>query len=97
MLTGIFWIDQAASSSLERVLFRAAACYRERFHREPTLCLVPPGTIHGDRSRIGPLAVRADASLPPNHFWIGIETLGPPPRSALVKRGNFRRPIGRRA
>ena len=76
MLSGIFWFEDGPRLGLASTVTRAAAYYRSRFHHEPTLCLVPPGTIHGDQSRVGGLAVKSYASLPPHHFWIGIQRDG---------------------
>jgi len=73
MLSGVYWIDDGSASGLESALARAAAYYRSHCRREPTLCLVPTGAINGRRSRVGRLAVKAHAALPPRHFWIGIE------------------------
>jgi len=83
MLAGIFWLDESPGSGLEAAVLRAAASYRLRFHRDPTLCLVPPGAIHGHAARLGQVAVRVHASLPPHHLWIGVEDArrpGQPPR-----------------
>ena len=81
MLAGIFWIDESSGSGMETVVSRAAASYRRRFHREPTLCLVPPGAMHGETSNLGPLSVRVHASLPPHYLWIGIDDASPRPQS----------------
>jgi hypothetical protein len=73
VLSGMYWIDDGSTPGLESTLARLAAYYRSRCRREPTLCLVPPGAINGRQSRVGRLAVKAHAALPPRHFWIGIE------------------------
>ena len=73
MLSGIFWLDDGTSRGLEQAVSRAAEHFRSRFHREPTLCLVPSGMLHEGRSRLRGLAVREHSTLPPRHLWIGID------------------------
>lgn len=73
MLSGIFWLDDGTSRGLEQSVSRAAESFRSRFHREPTLCLVPSGLLHEGRARLRGLAVREHATLPPRHLWIGVD------------------------
>lgn len=90
MLSGIFWLDDGTGRGLEQAVSRAAESFRSRFHREPTLCLVPPGMLHEGRTRLRGLAVREHSTLPPRHLWIGIDdarepghmVLNPPAASA---------------
>jgi hypothetical protein len=86
MLTGIFWLDDGTGRGLEQAVSRAAETFRSRFHREPTLCLVPPGMLHEGRTRLRGLAVREHATLPPRHLWIGIEDARDPLHTALTLR-----------
>jgi hypothetical protein len=73
VLSGIFWLDDGMGRGLDQSVALAAASYRSRFHREPTLCLVPTGILHGQMSRLGQLIVQEHAALPRHHLWIGIE------------------------
>lgn len=77
MLRGIFWFDGGTPWTLEQAVARAAACFRTQFRREPTLCMLPPGMLQGNRSRLGHLAVRPNPSLPPHYIWIGTEDAEP--------------------
>jgi hypothetical protein len=86
MLSGIFWIDDGASRGLEQAVSRAAEHFRSRFHREPTLCLVPSGMLHEGRARLRGLAVREHSTLPPRHLWIGIDDAREHPPAALTLR-----------
>lgn len=73
MLSGIFWLDDGTARGLEQAVSRATEAFRSRFHREPTLCLVPPGMLHEGRTRLRGLAIREHSTLPPRHLWIGID------------------------
>lgn len=104
MLTGIFWLDDGPQLGLRNAVARATAYYRSRFHREPTLCLVPPGAIPRDGSRVGGVALREYAALPPHHLWIGIDVDRPlslyaraETRPATFSRRLLFQPVARRA
>jgi hypothetical protein len=86
MLSGIFWLDDGTGRGLEQAVARAADSYRSRFHREPTLCLVPPGMLHEGRTRLRGLAIREHSTLPPRHLWIGIDDAHEPLHTALTVR-----------
>jgi hypothetical protein len=86
MLSGIFWLDDGTGRGLEQAVSRAAESFRSRFHREPTLCLVPPGMLHVGRTRLRGLAVREHPTLPPRHLWIGIDEARDPLHTALTLR-----------
>jgi hypothetical protein len=84
MLSGIFWLDDGTGRGLEQAVSQAAESFRSRFYREPTLCLVPRGMLHGGWTRLRGLAVREHATLPPRHLWIGIEDARHPLHTALT-------------
>lgn len=84
MLSGMFWVDDGNGGGLEQAVWRAAETFRTRFHREPTLCLVPPGMLHEGRTHLRGLTVREHSTLPPRHLWIGIEDAPHSPRPALT-------------
>jgi hypothetical protein len=86
MPSGIFWLDDGTGRGLEQAVSRAAASFRDRFHREPTLCLVPPGMLHEGRTRLRGLVVREHSTLPPRHLWIGIDDSRGPLHTALASR-----------
>ena len=86
MLSGIFWLDDGTGRGLEQAVARAADSFRSRFHREPTLCLVPPGMLHEGRTRLRGLAIREHSTLPPRHLWIGIDDERHPLHMSLTLR-----------
>ena len=86
MLSGIFWLDDGSGRGLEHTVSQAAETFRSRFHREPTLCLVPPGMLHEGRTRLRGLAIREHSTLPPRHLWIGIDDAHEPLHTGLTLR-----------
>ncbi len=47
--------------------------YKEKYGREPTLCLVNPDTWDDADSKKLPVEMRQARLVLPNHFWIGVE------------------------
>lgn len=73
MHTGMLWFDNRPNVPLTNVLQRAADYYRNKYHRNPNLCLVHPSMLGGDATELGHLTVRGYRAILPGHFWIGIE------------------------
>lgn len=76
MHTGLLWFDDVPNVTLTDKLERAAAYYRRKYRRDPTLCLVHPQTLGQAPFQIGDLTVREYQAVLPGHFWIGIEDPG---------------------
>jgi len=65
---------------------RAAAYYRNKYGRQPTLCFVHPTMIgstsveNGEQTSLktGNIEVRSTRSVLPNHFWIGMNGIDVP-------------------
>lgn len=81
MHIGMLWFDNTQDSDLKARIEKAAAYYRRKYHREPNLCLIHPGTAAKDSSDHGELVpkqvngmtVRTYQPVLPGHLWIGIE------------------------
>lgn len=69
---GMLWFDDSSRSFAEKVR-RAADYYKEKYGREPTLCLVNPQTWDDGDSKKLPVEMRQAKLVLPNHFWIGVE------------------------
>jgi len=69
---GMLWFDDSSRSFGEKVR-RAADYYREKYGREPTLCLVNPQTWDDADTKKLPVEMRQARLVLPNHFWIGVE------------------------
>lgn len=69
---GMLWFDDSSRSFAEKVR-RAADYYKEKYGREPTLCLVNPETWDTAGEKSMPVEMRQARLVLPNHFWIGVE------------------------
>ena len=69
---GMLWFDDSSRSFAEKVR-RAADYYKEKYGREPTLCLVNPETWDSSDDKKLPVEMRQARLVLPNHFWIGVE------------------------
>ena len=69
---GMLWFDDSSRSFAEKVR-RAAVYYKEKYGREPTLCLVNPETWDSSDDKKLPVEMRQARLVLPNHFWIGVE------------------------
>jgi hypothetical protein len=69
---GMLWFDDSSRSFAEKVR-RAADYYKEKYGREPTLCLVNPQTWDDGDTKTLPVEMRQAKLVLPNHFWIGVE------------------------
>lgn len=73
---GLLWFDNDRTTTLVRKVDRAAAHYRKKFGRPPSLCYVHP-TMCPEASRTGPalmagrVEIRTAPWVLPNHYFIG--------------------------
>jgi len=88
MNIGMLWFDNDPKVGLTTKVERAAAYYRTKYGRSPTLCFVHPSMLakitspaSNETSPKSPenyptsmsgVEVRSNRSVLPNHFWIGI-------------------------
>ncbi len=81
MHVGMLWFDNAPNIELKTKIEKAVAYYRQKYHREPNLCLIHPSMAGKDNSEINRLAltsikgmtIRPYRPVLPGHLWIGIE------------------------
>jgi hypothetical protein len=73
MDVGMMWFDPDPRSAIGEKVQRAAAYYRGKYGRAPTLCYIHPVTAGESSSAAGNgLEVRTSRSVLPNHFWLGL-------------------------
>jgi len=73
MRVGMLWLDSDRSESLPGRIRRASNYYREKYGRSPDLCFVHPSAREeGMPSSVDGLEVRAEITVLPDHFWIGV-------------------------
>ncbi|HKY79254.1 MAG TPA: hypothetical protein VI688_05240 [Anaerolineales bacterium] len=72
----LFLIEDLRMNLEERVLW-AAARYHRRYGQQPTLCLLHPSLLEGERQRLGRLRLVARKNVLPNYLWLGSPVDGP--------------------
>lgn len=77
MNTGMLWFDNDPKVELSAKIERAAAYYRQKYGREPNLCLLHPSMMPGggkvETEKPHKLKVRTYSPVLPGHLWIGVE------------------------
>lgn len=81
MHLGMLWFDNTQNSDLKARIEKAAAYYRQKYHREPNLCLIHPSTMGKDAPEAGEsvpthikgMTIRTYRPVLPGHLWIGVE------------------------
>jgi hypothetical protein len=83
MNIGMLWFDNDPKTELPAKVERAAAYYRNKYGRTPTLCFVHPsmisslkiqGSENGGFQSNG-VEIRSARTVLPNHLWIGVNAL----------------------
>ncbi|HUI89601.1 MAG TPA: hypothetical protein VLX61_12865 [Anaerolineales bacterium] len=84
MHVGMLWFDDSPGTSLKNKIEKAVVYYRQKYRREPNLCLIHPTMIERNNSKaetmgldsIAGLTVRPYRPVLPGHLWIGVEDKG---------------------
>ena len=69
-LGALFLIEDPRMNLEQRVLW-AAERYQRKYGQSPTLCLLHPSLLEGERRRLGLLRLVAKKSVLPNYLWLG--------------------------
>lgn len=70
----MLWFDNNAGSDLPDKVQQAAQYYKHKYGRTPDLCFVNPSMISKKKIKSGDIEVRANSSITPHHFWIGVSS-----------------------
>ncbi|MGA7194250.1 MAG: hypothetical protein WBW94_11530 [Anaerolineales bacterium] len=81
MHVGMLWFDDNPKLALKNKIEKAVIYYRQKYRREPNLCLLHPTMLENDKlkaellelNNIQGLTVRSYRPILPGHLWIGIE------------------------
>jgi hypothetical protein len=76
MHVGMLWFDNASNTGLVTKIEKAVAYYRQKYHREPNLCLINPDMLEKERPEFPQMTIRSYRPVLPGHMWIGIEDKG---------------------
>jgi hypothetical protein len=73
MDTGMLWFDNDPKTKLSAKIERAVDYYRQKYGRDPNLCLLHPSMVDKEPTDTVKIAIRAYPPVLPGHLWIGIE------------------------
>ncbi len=73
MTIGMLWFDNDPKASLNDKIARAVEHYQKKYGQRPNLCYVHPSMLP-EESRGGPVEVKTNRFVQPNHLWIGIQS-----------------------
>ena len=76
MHTGMLWFDNDPKTTLSVKIQKAIDYYRQKYGRQPDLCLVHPSMMDAGQKQmeLGKLVIRSYRPVMPGHIWIGIES-----------------------
>jgi hypothetical protein len=73
MHTGMLWFDNDPRTPLAAKIQKAAEYYRQKYGRQPDLCLVNPTMLQNEKINEERITVRPYRPVLPGHLWIGVE------------------------
>jgi hypothetical protein len=73
MNIGMLWFDNDPKTGLSTKIERAVDHYRQKYGRDPNLCLIHPSMVGQGTQEDFKISVRPYRPVLPGHFWIGIE------------------------
>jgi len=75
MHVGMLWFDNDPATALKTKIEKAVNYYRQKYGREPNLCLLHPSMIEkdGQRPEFNKMTIRPYRPVLPGHLWIGVE------------------------
>jgi hypothetical protein len=71
---GMLWFDNDPKVGLEVKIERAVNYYRDKYGQSPNICFVHPTMINGSPNRMNSVDIKANKSVRPNHFWLGVNS-----------------------
>jgi len=70
---GMMWFDNDQGKGFEARIQNAAAFYRKKYGRNPSICFVHPSMQQEpESSDLNGIHIRTSKKMLPGHFWIGI-------------------------
>lgn len=78
MELGELFLIQDTHMNLEQRVLWAAKRYRQKYGQPPTLCMLHPSLLKGERRRLGRLRLEPKQSVLPNYLWLGVADAAKP-------------------
>lgn len=82
MREGLLWFDNSPNLELADKIKQAAARYRVRLNRKPTVCYLNPHQLDDNLSRVNGIQLKPAAYIRPHYLWIGVENETAPSKAA---------------
>ncbi len=81
MHVGMLWYDNNPNLALKNKIEKAVEYYRQKYGRQPNLCLIHPSMMEqsrlsrseGNWEELDGMTIRPYRPVLPGHLWIGIE------------------------
>lgn len=73
MNIGMLWFDNDPKTALTSKITRAVDHYRQKYGREPNMCLIHPSMMETENPGTSLVMVRPYRPVQPGHLWIGVE------------------------
>ena len=73
MNAGMLWFDNDPKTALAAKIEKAVDYYRQKYGRDPNLCLINPKALNGEKPEDGQITIRPYRPVLPGHLWIGVE------------------------
>jgi hypothetical protein len=73
MNVGMLWFENDKGKPVERRIAEAVAFYRQKYGKEPNLCMVHTGEAPEGQRWIDGVEVKGNRSVLPNHYWVGVK------------------------
>lgn len=82
MHEGLLWFDNTPNRDLGEKIRQAAARYKLRLRREPTVCYINAGEFSTELASVNGIEIKPAPYIRPHHFWLGVERDVQPARTA---------------
>ncbi len=73
MKEGLLWYDNDPKRSLSVKVDQAAARYRAKFGRKPTICYLNEIDLNGHADEVQGIRLQSKTNVLPHHLWVGEE------------------------
>ena len=73
MREGLLWFDNDPNRQLNDKVKQAAARYKNKLHRKPTVCYMNADEFDSKISKVGGIDLKPANHILPHHYWVGVE------------------------
>ncbi len=73
MQEGLLWFDNNPNRALAEKVKQAAARYKDRLRKKPTVCYLNVDQFDGAIEEINGISLKPAANIQPDYLWIGVD------------------------